>query len=178
MKIDHIMKGYTGTMGAYVLDWTDRVIRDPNVSDSLKDMGVSISSPEFPSAAVYDYPVLKRFLRGPEGTGLRDQFYDLYNEVRQTYNTMNDLREKGRTEDLNRLISTRGTLLDVKSAVYSLKRKLDKIRKRRQAILRSDLDPDVKRDRIEELNELTNKMLAIVPELEKAADRPATRMFQ
>jgi len=178
MKIDHIMKGYTGTMGAYVLDWTDRVIRDPNVSDSLKDMGVSISSPEFPSAAVYDYPVLKRFLRGPEGTGLRDQFYDLYNEVRQTYNTMNDLREEGRTEDLNRLISTRGTLLDVKSPVYSLKRKLDKIRKRRQAILRSDLDPDVKRDRIEELNELTNKMLAIVPELEKAADRPATRMFQ
>jgi len=117
-------------------------------------------------------------LRGPEGTGLRDQFYDLYNEVRQTYNTMNDLREEGRTEDLNRLISTRGTLLDVKSPVYSLKRKLDKIRKRRQAILRSDLDPDVKRDRIEELNELTNKMLAIVPELEKAADRPATRMFQ
>ena len=178
MKIDHIMKGYTGTIGTYVLDWTDRVIRDPDMADSLKQLGVNISSPEFPSAAVYDYPVLRRFLRGPEGTGLRDQFYDLYNEVRQTYNTMNDLREAGRREDLNRLISTRGTLLDVKSPVYSLKKQLDKIRKRRQAILRSDLDPDVKREKTEELDEFTNKLLAIVPELERAADRPATRMFQ
>lgn len=178
MKVDHIMKGYTGTIGTYILDWTDRVIRDPDMANSLKKLGVNISSPEFPSAAVYDYPVLRRFLRGPEGTGLRDQFYDLYNEVRQTYNTMNDLREAGRREDLNRLISTRGTLLDVKSPVYSLKRQLDKIRKRRQAILRSDLDPDVKRDKTEELDEFTNKLLAVVPELERAADRPATRMFQ
>ena len=172
------MKGYTGTIGTYILDWTDRVARDPNMADSLKKMGVNITSPEFPSAAIYDYPVLRRFLRGPEGSGLKDQFYDLYNEVRQTYNTMNDLREEGRIEDLNRLISTRGTLLDVKRPIYSLKRQLDKIRKRRQKILRSDLNPDVKRERIEELDEFTNKMLAIVPELERAADRPATRMFQ
>ena len=31
MKIDHIMKGYTGTIGTYVLDWTDRV-RDPDMA--------------------------------------------------------------------------------------------------------------------------------------------------
>ena len=178
MKVDHVMKGYTGTIGTYILDWTDRIARDPSMADSLKQMGVNITSPEFPSAAIYDYPVLRRFLRGPEGSGLKDQFYSLYNEVYQTYNTMNDLREQGRIEDLNRLISTRSTLLDVKRPVYSLKRQLDKIRKRRQKILRSDLNPDVKREKIEELDEFTNKMLAIVPELERAADRPATRMFQ
>ena len=178
MKVDHVMKGYTGTMGTYILDWTDRVARDPDVASNLSKVGVNITSPEFPSAAIYDYPVLRRFLRGPEGSGLKDQFYDLYNEVRQTYNTMNDLRKEGRTEDLHRLISTRGTLLEVKGPLYSLKRQLDKIRKKRRAILRSDLDPDVKRERVEELDEFTNKMLAVVPELERAADRPATRMFQ
>jgi hypothetical protein len=178
MKIDHVMRGYTGTIGGYVLDWTDRVIRDPDVVDSLRNMGVSITSPEFPSAAIYDYPVLRRFLRGPEGTGLRDQFYDLYNDVKRTYNTMQDLREEGRIDDLNKLIATRGTLVEVKGPVYSLKKRLDKIRKQRQAIIRSDLDADVKRERLEELDAFTNKLLAIVPELEKAADRPMTRVFQ
>ena len=178
MKIDHVLKGYTGTLGMYTLDWTDRIVRDPDVAASLKQMGVNITSPEFPAAAAYDLPVIRRFLTSPEGSGLREEFYDLYNEVRQTYNSINKLKKEGRYEELEELIAKRGTLLDVKGGVYSLKNQLDKVRRQKRAIMQSDLDAEEKRKRITELEEYENSMLVVVPEMEKVAERPVTRLFQ
>ena len=119
-----------------------------------------------------------RFLTSPEGSGLREEFYDLYNEVRQTYNSINKLKKEGRYEELEELIAKRGTLLDVKGGVYSLKNQLDKVRRQKRAIMQSDLDAEEKRKRITELEEYENSMLVVVPEMEKVAERPVTRLFQ
>ena len=179
MKIDHVLKGYTGTMGIYVLDWTDRAVRDPDIAERLKSVGVNITSPEFPAVASYELPVVRRFFASPQGTGLKQDFYDLYNDVRQTYNSINKLRKEGRYEELEELIARRGTLLDVKAGVYDLKQQLDVVRRRKAAIRRSeDIAPERKREMIEEIEDYENSMLAIVPEFEKRADRPVTRMFQ
>ncbi len=179
MKIDHVLKGYTGTMGIYVLDWTDRAVRDPDIAERLKSVGVNITSPEFPAVASYELPIVRRFFASPQGTGLKQDFYDLYSDVRQTYNSINKLRKEGRYEELEELIARRGTLLDVKAGVYNLKQQLDVVRRRKTAIRRSeDIAPERKREMIEEIEDYENSMLAIVPEFEKRADRPVTRMFQ
>ena len=179
MKIDHVLKGYTGTMGIYVLDWTDRAVRDPDIAERLKSVGVNITSPEFPAVASYELPVVRRFFASPQGTGLKQDFYDLYNDVRQTYNSINKLRKEGRYEELEELIARRGTLLDVKAGVYDLKQQLDVVRRKKTAIRRSeDITPERKREMIEEIEDYENSMLAIVPEFEKRADRPVTRIFQ
>ena len=98
--------------------------------------------------------------------------------MRQTYNSINKLKKEGRYEELEELIAKRGTLLDVKGGVYSLKNQLDKVRRQKRAIMQSDLDAGEKRKRITELEEYENSMLVVVAEMEKVAERPVTRLFQ
>ncbi len=44
--------------------------------------------------------------------------------------------------------------------------------------MQSDLDADEKRKRITELEEYENSVLVVVPEMERVAQRPVTRLFQ
>ena len=48
LKIEHLMKGYTGTIGSYVLMLADSMVRD---SDETR-----------PTRKLSDLPVMKRFL--------------------------------------------------------------------------------------------------------------------
>ena len=73
---------------------------------------------------------------------------------------MNDLREAGRREDLNRLISTRGTL--VSRVPFTAEETARQDQEEKAGDIEIDLDPDVKREKTEELDEFTNKA-AIVP---------------
>ena len=175
MKIEHVIKGYTGSMGGFILSWTDRVLRSDSGREAMANAGYDVSQPEMPSLALYDYPVVKRFLTRPEGSGLKEQFYELYNEVRQDYNTINTILERGDQDEFNSLYPKIENLLAVKNDVYFIRKQLSQIRQDKKAIMRSDMDSDQKKYMLDQLAAEENEILKVVPILEQAAQRSTIR---
>jgi len=169
MKIEHVMRGYTGTMGAYVLDLTDRLFMRQGAE------ALGFEAPELPAMKPFEYPVVKRFFASPEGSGLKQDAYELYSDVYTAVQSINRLKKEGRIDELNSFIQSRQNLLAVKSGIYAVKRHLDKARKYKSAILRSDIDPELKRYQIDQLDAEINEMLKVMPELKRMADQKAFR---
>ena len=128
---------------------------------------------KMPTLRPYEYPMIKRFFGSKEGAGLREDAYDLYREINKIVTTTNKLMKEGRQEELEAYMSSKGHLLDLKSDVYAIKKALDQTRKYREEILRSDIDPDKKKEMIDDLDARLNEYLKVVPSLKKAADLPA-----
>lgn len=172
IKIDHVLTGYGGTIGGYALSAIDTLLRSEMVTGD--------EASKMPTLRPYEYPMIKRFFGSKEGAGLREDAYDLYREINKIVTTTNKLMKEGRQEELEAYMSSKGHLLDLKSDVYTVKKALDQTRKYREEILRSDIDPDKKKEMIDDLDARLNEYLKVVPSLKKAADLPAfeSRLMQ
>ena len=126
-----------------------------------------------PAIKIYEYPVIRRFFASEQGSGLRQDAYELYREINKVVTTSNKLKKEGRIEELNSYLGSKQHLLDLKSPVYNIKNKLDKSRRSRDAIMRMDIDAELKREMIDDIDESINEMLKVVPALKKQADLPA-----
>lgn len=164
MKVDHIMFGYTGTIGAYILNLVDRGLKSEAVQ------GEDAALP--PSKSVFEFPLWRRFFGQKEGSGLREDAYQLYDEISTVVNTANKLKKEGNVDDLNAYIASRRHLLNLKDPVYAVKRKLDLARDQKRKVMDSKLDPDVKRDMIDDINSQINEYLKVVSRLRETADLP------
>lgn len=165
IKIDHVLTGYGGTLGGYALSAIDTLLRSEMVTGD--------DAAKMPTLRPYEYPIIKRFFGSKEGSGLREDAYDLYREINKVVTTSNKLRKEGRGEELEAYLSSKGHLLDLKSDVYTVKKALDQARRYREEILRSDINPDRKTEMLDDLNARLNEYLKVVPNLKKAADLPA-----
>ena len=178
IKIDHVIKGYTGSTGAFILNWTDRVMRSKEGREALANAGYKVTQPDFPEMALYEFPLAKRMFLSPQASGLTEQFYDLAEEVKQTYNTLRELEDRGEYEEAQSLLSKTRGLLAIKQDVYEMRKTLADIREQERQIRRSPEDiisASQKREMLDELIEYRNYVLAVVPALEKIADRPMIR---
>ena len=164
MKVDHVMFGYTGTIGGYVLNLADRGLKTEFVQGE--------GSPLPPSKSMYEFPLWRRFFGQKEGSGLKEDAYTLYDEVSTVINTMNRLKKDGRVDDLNAYIASRRHLVALKEPVYSVKRKLDKVRNQKRQVINADMDPDQKRQIIDDLDAQLNEYLKVMPRLKEVADLP------
>jgi hypothetical protein len=165
IKVDHVMTGYSGTLGGYVLSAVDAILRSEAVTGD--------EAAKMPALKIYEYPIIKRFFASEQGSGLRQDAYELYREINKVVTTSNKLKKEGRIEELNSYLSSKQHLLDLKSPVYNIKGKLDKSRRSRDAIMRMDIDPERKREMIDDIDENINEMLKVIPALKKRADLPA-----
>jgi hypothetical protein len=164
MKVDHVMFGYTGTIGGYVLNLIDRGMKSEFVQGE--------DAPLPPSKNVFEFPLWRRFFGQKEGSGLREDAYQLYDEITTVVNTVNRLKKDGRAEDLEAYLASRRHLYDLKDPVYSVKRKLDAVRDQKRKVINSSLDPDLKREMIDDLDAQLNEYLKVVTRLKEAADLP------
>jgi hypothetical protein len=93
-KLEHVYKGYLGTIGAYILSITDMVTR------GVGDHG---ESPDF---KIENLPVVKSFYRGTDravSTKYMNDFYDMLGEVDEAYTTINRYRKENRLDEANEL---------------------------------------------------------------------------
>ena len=164
MKVDHVMFGYTGTIGGYVLNLADRGLKTELVQGE--------GTPLPPSKSLYEFPLWRRFFGQKEGAGLREDAYQLYDEVSTVLNTINRLKKDGRVDDLNAYIASRRHLVALKEPVYSIKRKLDMVRNQKRKVINADMDPDQKREMIDDLDAQLNEYLKVMPRLQEMADLP------
>ena len=165
-KLEHAIRGYTGTLGSYVLLLADQATRQ------------ATGSPSLPSN-IKLVPVLNRLIIDTDksGGGLQQQFYELRSEVNEAVQTMNKLQQENR---LDELATYRADMLGVSSVKQSV-RKLDKYlsdwRERRRKLMQSNMDPTLKAELLQQLEFERDQRLAMVPLLRKQANIPVTQFF-
>jgi hypothetical protein len=161
MKLEHLIQGYTGTLGGYLLDLMDVTARSVT--------GTPLMPPNINSI-----PVIKRFLiDNDKGGGLQQSFYELREEVQGATTTLNDLRKQGRMDELAAYREHHRGLFNVKGQVNAINRFMENWRRQRDRLLRrTDISPMVKADMLRELEARRDRRLAIVPALRQRADVP------
>ena len=164
IKIEHVLRGYTGTLGTYVLDAVDSTMR-------------TFSSPEMQyKKRIEQYPILKRFLQSELGGGYATQFYDLRTEVNRMVQTLNDLNKRGTTEEAWAYYMTRPDLLAIRDEVLSINRYMSNYRQERDSIMKLDTDLEIKRDMLYRLETERDAILSVIPKMKKQIDSPFLRI--
>ncbi len=164
-KLEHLFRGYTGTLGGYVLDVADVTARGVT--------GTPLIPPNLNSI-----PVLRRLLQDIDrsGGGLQQQFYELRSEVDTAVQTMNKLRKDERFDEYSAYRSNMQGVLNVKGQVRSIERYMDNWRKRRDRLLRrTDISPTARGELLKQMELERDRRLAIVPELRDRANIPVIR---
>ena len=155
IKVDHIIKGYTGTIGMYAIDTIDIVL------DQFGD------SPK-PSKRFEQLPVIKRFASDPEARGFVTQYYELKDAVDTTVRTMNLLEKTAQPEEYTEyLIKNQGTLA-FKDYVRDTERTMTYLREMRVAIRSSTMTGDEKRDALLEISRMESAITSNIQEIKKA----------
>ena len=167
-KIEHVLRGYTGTLGGYVLALADTLTRTatgepllPNNVDLMKRL-----------------PVANRlFLDTEQAGGLQQQFYELRGEVDRAVATINSLKKDQRFDELSAYRSNMKGVIGVKGQIRALERYLDNWRKRRDRLMRNEnISVIAKSDMLIEMKLERDRRLAFVPELRKRAEIPVINL--
>jgi hypothetical protein len=133
IKVDHVIKGYTGTMGMYAVD----------VMDSIMDQ--FDNSPK-PAKRFEQMPVIKRFAIDPEARGSVTAYYDLKHTVDTTVRTMNLLERSAKPEEYAKYLQENAGVLAIKPYIQNLDKTMTKYRDMRRLIANSSMSSEDKRD--------------------------------
>ncbi|WP_370554354.1 hypothetical protein NMD73_07995 [Edwardsiella tarda] len=142
-KIDHLITGYTGTLGAYVLGAMDIVLR------GMGDYG------ERPALRVDELPVIKSFLRGsaaPKSTQYSDDFYRMMQQANQVYGTVQRWKRERRLQDSRALQREQRHILASRPLLNRTQQQVRQLNSQIQMIqLHTRLSAEEKRQRIDKL---------------------------
>jgi len=159
IKLDYFIRGTLGMFGGTLLHYGSALYG-------------SASKVEVPESRLSDNPQLRAFFSGREGSGLRQDYYDLRDKIDTVNRTVNDIMRK--TPDKLQ------DYLEENKELYALAElgftgKMDKwiamFRKARQAVLSSGVSAEEKRAQIAELEKQEVEMFAraSLPQLRKFA---------
>ena len=157
MKLDYILRGYTGNIGTYFATMTDSVIRQED-------------DPQKATWRLDQIPVLKRFLTSDKGSGAIQEYYELRDEVRELTRTLNSYTEQGLVEKYKEYIKENGRLLAIKPQVLAMNRELTFLRRKKNQIAQSRMDPDSKRRAIDAIREAEQRIAQNTKYLRKIVD--------
>lgn len=157
-KIENLFVSYTGGLGKYALDASDKL---------LKTLGV-ISPPSEPSKTLADRPFIRAFVaREPIGSGSEsvNKFYKFYDEANQTKAAVKGLAEGGKeTEAVNYLRNHPAGFYT--KGLNKVARTFSDLRKKRDAVLDSrDLNPEQKKRAIDALDKIMTEIARQTVEL-------------
>ena len=155
VKVDHIIKGYTGTLGMYAIDTIDAVL------DQFGD------SPK-PSKRFEQLPIIKRFAADPEARGYVTQFYELKNSVDTVVRTMNLLEKTGQTEEYIKYVLKNQGPLAIKDDINNTEKKMTELREMKIAVRSSGMGGDEKRDALVAIGRMENSLTSNIQDMKKA----------
>lgn len=164
MKLDHLLQGYFGTLGGYFLQALDSVARENGMVK--------------PETTWYQKPFIKRFFTTANQPGLQNQFYDLKDYTDGITRTINDLEEQGRYDELATFYAKNGHLYEMRSTLNFLNREITALRDQRKMVETMDIDPESKRELIEQINMQIAATLTTVPMLRQEAFGPRPEIEQ
>jgi len=162
IKIDHVIQGYTGTMGMYLVNTVDAIF------DSMSDT-------QKPSLRIEQYPILKRFMVDSEAKGSVSAYFDLKKAVDETVRTVNALQAGGQGEELADFIEGKhrmfgletASLLGARGFISDMDAKMKPLLENARKIRASEMDPDEKREALSTINEALISMTSNIQEIKK-----------
>jgi len=105
--------------------------------------------------------------------GLQQQFYELRGEVDTVVQTINKLREDGRTEEAIAYRNSMQGVVNVKGQVRAMERYMKNWRDKKSRLLkRDDISVTLKSELLRDMEIERDRRLAIIPELRKKANIP------
>jgi hypothetical protein len=155
MKVDHMLKGYTGTMGMYAIDMMDSVM------DQFGD------SPK-PSKRFEQMPVIKRFALDPEARGSVTNYYELKDSVDTAVRTMNLLERSAKPQEFAEYLQKNVGVLAVKDYVADLEKSMKDLRDMKRTIQGSPMKSDEKRDAITAIGQAESNLTQNIQTVKRA----------
>jgi hypothetical protein len=152
--LEHLIQGYTGTMGMYAMQTMDYIISAnsdvPNASKRFEQM-----------------PVIRRFAVDPQARGTVTAFYDMKNAVDSVTRTANYLERTMNFEDQAEFIRDNIKTLAVKDYVQSLEKTMKEFREQKVVIRSSTMSADAKRSYIDIIEKMELQLTANIRTLKK-----------
>ncbi|MFH7526465.1 LPD38 domain-containing protein [Aeromonas sp. A5] len=149
-KLEHLLIGYTGTMGSYVMAAADGLIRASRPGESA-------------SWRADEIPLVKAVYRGTgpaKSTQHMEEFYRMLNEVNQLKRTVDQYRSEGLTDKANELLDEQGSILRSRSSLSRTQQQIRVLRNRIELLQRDRvLSAEEKRRRIDELLSRRNDLV-------------------
>ena len=158
LKVDHVFKGYTGSMGMYAVDLMDSV------------MELNGDSPK-PTKRFEQMPIIKRFALDPEARGNVTNYYQLKDSVDTAVRTMNLLEKSGDPKEFAKYVQENAGLLAFKSYVSDLEKSMKELRDMRKQVLNSGMTGDQKRDINKAIGQAENNLSSNIQTVKKVIDR-------
>ncbi len=151
-KLEHLVTGYTGGMGAFVMGISDFPAR------AMGDYG---SAPAYRAEQI---PLLGTFLQGSapaRSTQSMQDFYSLLRESNQVYSTIREYVEEGKTDDAEKLKNENIDVLRKRPILNHAQKQFNALRNEMELIERDkSLNADQKRERIDRLLKRRNDFAA------------------
>jgi len=159
IKIDHLIRGYTGNMGMYATSMLDTVLASQN-------------DPVHATKRFEQLPVIKRFFSTDSGS--IEAFYALKSEVDETVRTVNNMSRTNPQELKEYLDQKHLNLYGLKSYINVMSNYMDNIRAARNAInISKSLTADQKQERLEKLHQAEIKVTENIRALRKRFEQPS-----
>ena len=147
MKIDHLIGGYTGTMGMYMVSALDGIMNmnaeNPNASKRFEQL-----------------PFIKRFALDPEARGTVTGYYDLKNATDEVVRTSSLLERTMNFEERGRFMQENIKMLANKDYILDLEKTMKNFRQMQVMIRSSNMDADAKREALLRINQAQNALTA------------------
>ncbi|WP_279450309.1 LPD38 domain-containing protein [Aeromonas hydrophila] len=141
-QLEHLVIGYTGTMGSYVMAVVDGLIRAARPGESA-------------SWRADEIPLVKAVYRGTgpaKSTQHMEEFYRMLTEVNQLKRTVDQYRSEGLTEKANELLDEQGGILKSRRSLSRTQQQVRVVRNKIELIQRDrTMNAEEKRRRIDEM---------------------------
>ena len=141
-QLEHLVIGYTGTMGSYVMAAADGLIRAARPGESAAWRADEI-------------PLVKAVYRGTgpaKSTQHMEEFYRMLSEVNQLKRTVDQYRSEGLTDKASELLTEQGGILKSRRSLSRTQQQVRVVRNKIELIQRDKImGAEEKRRRIDEL---------------------------
>jgi hypothetical protein len=149
IQVDHLIGGYLGQVGTWVAGVGDVGWRRATGIDK-------------PAQRWYEYQPVRRFYKnlGDEDryTKYGTIFYEGLREASRAFSDANELREMGRLADAAEVTQDKRGILALRLPLNRAQRRLNTIRNQVDIIRRSNLEGEIKRQRIDRLTAVKNQI--------------------
>ena len=167
MKLEYMMRQYTGTLGAYGMAVADRITRevmDENIVGTAADFG-------FTSRTWANLPVLGDLFYDPQkGGGYQEDFYELIEDVDKLVTTLGQIEENRNRESVDRFEEKNKAYFDNKTRLRHFEKRMKHYREDRDRLFkRRDLSDADKRRYLyrmfETRDDILEEMLTIMADI-------------
>ena len=146
LNLDHLLRGYGGTMASSVL--------------FASDAGLNMFyNDKLPTTPIYRIPMISSFMYSPEGKGQLNDYYDLKNRSDEVAATLNHIAKFGTPEELQEYRLANKDMLGIRGQINAISNNIKNLREQRKRIIAGNLSADEKRSGIDQIDARINNMV-------------------